>query len=76
MKALIVICALACVARAEPSPPREIAVTGDAELKVVPDQVILTFAVDTQDKDLIAAKQQNDERVNKIMGVTQQFKID
>jgi uncharacterized protein YggE len=81
MRALIVICAifeLGAVARADKDalPPREIVVSGDAEIKVVPDQVILTFAVDTLDKDLIVAKQQNDDRVKKIMGVTQQFKIE
>jgi uncharacterized protein YggE len=75
---LCVIAALAGAARADKSdlPPREIVVGGDAEIKVVPDQVILTMAVDTVDKDLIAAKQQNDERVRKILAVTQQFKIE
>lgn len=67
------------VAHAQPKPepsPREIVVSGDAEVKAVPDQVILTVAVETLDKDLLTAKQQNDERVKKIMGVTQQFKIE
>jgi uncharacterized protein YggE len=56
--------------------PREIVVTGDADVKVVPDEVILTIAVETIDKDLLTAKQQNDDRVKKVLAVTQQFKID
>ena len=56
--------------------PREISVTGEAEIKVVPDQVILTIAVETLDKDLLTAKQQNDERVKKVLAVTAQFKIE
>jgi uncharacterized protein YggE len=61
---------------ADPPPPREIVVEGDAEVKVVPDQVILTIAVETKDKDLIVAKSQNDERVTKVLSVTKQFGID
>jgi uncharacterized protein len=56
--------------------PRLITVTGDAELKVVPDQVTLSLVVETSHKDLMAAKSDNDERVKKIIALTQQFKID
>jgi uncharacterized protein YggE len=56
--------------------PREIVVSGEAEIKVVPDQVILTIAVVTQDKDLLAAKTQNDERVRRVLAVPHDFKID
>jgi len=56
--------------------PREVLVTGDAEIKVVPDQVILTIAVETLDHDLLTAKQQNDDRVKKVLAVTAQFKIE
>src|SRR3954462_15830904 len=61
---------------AEVVPPREISVTGDAEVKVAPDQVILTLAVETNDKDLLVAKSQNDARVKKVLAITQDFKID
>ena len=64
-------------AQSRPEPvPREIVVSGEAELKVVPDQVILTVAVETLDKELLVAKQQNDDRVKKVLAVTQQFKIE
>ena len=36
--------------------PRLITVTGDAEVRVVPDEVILTLGVETLDKDLGVAK--------------------
>src|SRR5262249_38767119 len=48
----------------------------EADIKVVPDEVILTIAVENMDKDLLTAKQANDDRVKKVLGVTQQFKID
>ena len=64
-------------AQSRPEPvPREIVVSGEAEVKVVPDQVILTVAVETLDRELLVAKQQNDERVKKVLAVTQQFKIE
>jgi uncharacterized protein YggE len=59
-----------------PPPPREITVAGEAEVKVVPDQVILTLAVETNDKDLLAAKAANDERVKKVLALATTFKID
>jgi uncharacterized protein YggE len=75
---ICVVAALATTARADKADvmPREILVTGEAEVKVVPDQVILTIAIDTLDKDLLLAKQQNDDRVKRVLAVTQQFKID
>ena len=63
--------ALAGGARADKAEvqPREIVVSAEAEIKVVPDQVILTIAVDTIHKDVVVAKQQNDDRVKKIMAL-------
>ena len=49
--------------------PRMITVTGNAEVKVVPDEVILTFGVETSALDLSAAKTENDERTAKILAV-------
>lgn len=64
------------LASADILPRRGISVTGDAEMKVAPDQVILTLAVETLDKDLLLAKKQNDDRVKKVLAVTSQFKIE
>jgi len=43
---------------ANESEPRLITVTGDAEVRVVPDEVILTLGVETWNKDLAVAKSQ------------------
>ena len=40
-----------------------VSVTGEAEVKVVPDEVVLRVGVETGDKDLGVAKRSNDERV-------------
>jgi uncharacterized protein YggE len=64
------------VPSAELPAARSVSVTGDAEIKVPPDQVILTLAVETVDKDLMTAKQSNDERAKRVLAVTQQFHIE
>ncbi len=47
--------------------PHAITVTGSAEVRVVPDEVVLTLGVETWDKVLSVAKNQNDERVKRII---------
>ena len=56
--------------------PRLITVTGDAEVRVVPDEVLLTLGVETWDEDLIVAKDQNDAIVNKVLGLAADYAID
>lgn len=58
------------------SEPRLITTTGDAEVRVVPDEVILTLGVETSDKDLKVAKDLNDQRVKKVLAVASDFGID
>jgi hypothetical protein len=41
--------------------PRRVTVVGEAEVRVVPDEVILTLGIETWDKNLDLAKRQNDE---------------
>lgn len=60
----------------EKSAPRLITVTGDAEVRVPPDEVILTLGVETWDKDLGIAKKQNDARVKKILDLAKEYKIE
>jgi hypothetical protein len=55
---------------------RLITVTGDAEVKVVPDEVILTLGVETWDKDLNTAKNTNDQRVQNIIRTIEKFNIE
>lgn len=56
--------------------PRSITVTGDAEVKVVPDEVDLTFGIQTSNKDLDAAKAENDKRVKDVMKLAKSFGIE
>lgn len=46
--------------------PRTVTVTGNAEVRVVPDEVILTLGVETWDKDMEVAKSLNDEIVKRV----------
>jgi len=55
---------------------RLITVTGDADVKVVPDEVVLLLGVETWDKDLSVAKSQNDERVKKVLALVKDFGIE
>lgn len=55
--------------------PRLITVTGDAVVRVVPNEIILTLGVETWDSILPVAKSQNDERVMKILKVAVDFGI-
>jgi uncharacterized protein YggE len=56
--------------------PRLITVSGNAEVRVVPDEVILTLGVETWDRDLEAAKVENDQRVERILALAEQHEIE
>jgi len=51
----------------EPLPPGRITVNGQAEVRVVPDEVILTLGVETNDMSLATARRRNDEIVAKVL---------
>ncbi len=55
--------------------PRLITVSGDADVRVVPDEVIITLGVETWDKDLNVAKSQNDERVRQVLALVKDYGI-
>jgi len=55
---------------------RLISVTGDAELKVFPDEVILHFGVETFDKDITVAKEKNDSIVTETLSKLKNFDIE
>jgi uncharacterized protein YggE len=75
--ALILVFALSAWAEGQSTSqePRTITVTGDAEVRVVPDEVILTLGVETWDKNLDLAKRQNDEIVSRILALTADYGI-
>ena len=54
---------------------RVITVTGDAEVRVVPDEVILALGVETWNKDLNVAKGQNDEIVARMLALAAEYGI-
>lgn len=55
---------------------RYINVTGDAEIRVVPDEVVISTGVETLDKNLTAAKNQNDKIVREVLAITKKYGIE
>ena len=53
-----------------------VSLSGDAEIKVVPNQVILSLGVETRDKNLAMAKTQNDAAVRSVLAAIASFQID
>jgi uncharacterized protein YggE len=52
-----------------------ISVTGEAEIRVVPDEVILTLGVETWNKDMEIAKGQNDTIVARVFALADEYAI-
>jgi uncharacterized protein YggE len=57
------------------SEPPLITVTGEAEVRVVPDEVVFDVTVQTINRDLKVAKTQTDERLKKVVELTRRYKI-
>lgn len=55
--------------------PRIITVSGEAEVRVVPDEVILTLGVETWDKNLDLARRQNDQVVAAVLALASELGI-
>jgi len=56
-------------------PLRTIKVSGNAQVMVEPDEVILTLGVESWNPKLLAAKTNNDQIVQKVIAVTREFNI-
>lgn len=54
---------------------RVITVAGDAEVRVVPDEVILTLGIETWNTDLQVAKDQNDQIVADVLALASDYGI-
>jgi len=54
---------------------RHISVTGDAEVRVVPDEVIFNLGVETSDRNLYVAKRQNDQVVERVLKLAKSYGI-
>ncbi|MBC8044931.1 MAG: SIMPL domain-containing protein [Rhizobacter sp.] len=55
---------------------RTIAVSGDAEVKVVPDEVLISIGVETENKNLDAARSENDRRTGEVLASLKAMNID
>jgi uncharacterized protein YggE len=55
--------------------PRLVSVTGEAEVRVVPDEVVLTLGIETHDNQLAVAKSQNDAIVKRVLALASEFGI-
>lgn len=53
-----------------------VSVTGDAEIKVIPNQVVLSLGVETRDRNLAVARVQNDTAVRSVLDAIARFQID
>lgn len=59
----------------EPEESGQISVTGEAEIRVVPDEVMLTLGVETWNKKMEIAKEQNDAIIARIVALTDDLGI-
>jgi len=53
-----------------------VSVTGDAEIKVIPNQVVLSLGVETRDRSLAVARVQNDSVVRSVLDAIARFQVD
>ncbi|MFN7994040.1 MAG: SIMPL domain-containing protein [Bryobacteraceae bacterium] len=53
-----------------------ISVTGDAEIKVIPNQVVITLGVETRDASLANARSANDNSVRAVLNAIKGFSVD
>jgi uncharacterized protein YggE len=56
--------------------PRLITVTGEAEVLVVPDEVVFDLTVQNINREMRVAKTQTDEQLKKLLELTRRYKID
>lgn len=71
----LLLCASSLAAAQEKPELRLITVTGEAEVKAPPDEVVFDLTVQTINKDLRLAKAQTDERLGKLLALTRKYKI-
>jgi len=53
-----------------------VSVSGDAEIKVIPNQVLISVGVETRDRNLAVARMQNDSVVRSVLDAIARFQID
>jgi uncharacterized protein YggE len=65
--ALVSLMVLVALPAAAQGPSRTITVNGQAEIKVAPDEVVITVGVETDHMDMVQARSENDRRVKAIV---------
>ncbi|MCJ7546141.1 MAG: SIMPL domain-containing protein [Deltaproteobacteria bacterium] len=74
--AFVLVVVFSCLACTRERPqPRLITVTGEAEVRVTPDEITLALGVETWHKELSIAKRQNDERVKKVFALAKRYNV-
>ena len=61
---------------ADEEPVGTISVTGDATVKVVPDEIVITLGVETRSEYLDEAKQENDKRVRRVIALAKSHGVE
>jgi uncharacterized protein YggE len=74
--ALLFALALPASAADDKPEPRLITVTGEAEVLVVPDEVVFDLTVQNINREMRLAKTQTDEQLKKLLELTRRYKID
>lgn len=72
---MFVISGLVFSAAGDESQPPTITVSGTAEVRVVPDEAVLTFSIESREKTLDAAVQDNDEKVKSVTDFLKESKL-
>lgn len=73
---MIIVIVAVCSVRTQQFDDRpKIMVNGEAVVKVQPDQIVITFGIETWDKDIMLAKRKNNEIMQKAMKVIQESGI-
>ncbi len=77
LSSLFIIAALTTFANAQGyDPRRSITISGDAEVKVVPDEVVINMAVETNNTDLDKAREENDKKVSSILAMVKKLGVE
>ncbi len=76
---LLTVVLLMCPANAishESDSPSLVTVTGEAQVKVEPDEVIITLGIETWDRDLSTVKSENDRQTQKLIDAVKQLGVE
>jgi uncharacterized protein len=73
---IFILCAWSVIAFAQnSSEPPLITVTGQAEVRVPPDEVVFTLGVESVDKDILAAQKRTDDSVREVLAIARKNNV-